>query len=263
MSIACENTSDKHALWVITSVFNALFAFIILVEIILLCRRFPICKYKTSRECDTEFILVYLLRKEYKRVKTELISVSPNLQQGSVSSNLQQDANLQQCVDYYKRQILRSPRSTGLYLGTKSKDDFDEWYINLVIHTERAPHKFSKQMERHEIYDVYMKVPQESMYLKGVKDLFHPHKDTNQKYPRKILVVGRPGIGKSVLTEKIMRDWANGLNELYHDKIAFYFKFRWLSVNEMNNVTLKTFLRYGTELSNQEFEKIYEDVIRD
>ena len=307
-SIACENASDKHTMWVIISVFNALFAFIIFVEIIRLCRRFPVCKFITGEECDAQFIKDYLPRKEYKAVETELSCVSsnlqqepvssnlqqepvssnlqqepvssslqqepvssnlqqepvsPNLQQESVSSNLQQEPvspNLQQCVDNYKRQVLHSPRSTGLNLGTSSRDDFDELYINLVIHTERAPHKFSKDMERHEIYDVYMKVPEKAARLEEVNDLFYPNKDTKQKDPRKILVVGRPGIGKTVLTEKIMRDWASRVDKSYHDKIAFYFKFRWFNEKDKEDMTLKTFLHNGTQLSDKEFEKIYEEI---
>ena len=361
-SIACENASDKHTMWVIISVFNALFAFIIFVEIIRLCRRFPVYKYITGKECDAQFIKDYLPRKEYKAVETELSCVSSNLQQEPVSSNLQQEpvssnlqqepvssnlqqepvssnlqqepvssnlqqepvssnlqqepvssnlqqepvssnlqqepvssnlqqepvssnlqqepvssnlqqepvssnlqqesvsSNLQQCVDNYKRQVLHSPRSTGLNLGTSSRDDFDESYINLVIHTERAAHEFSKDMERHEIYDVYMKVPEKAARLEEVKDLFYPNKDTKQKDPRKILVVGRPGIGKTVLTEKIMRDWASRVDKFYHDKIAFYFKFRWFNEKDKEDMTLETFLHDGTQLSDKEFEKIYEEI---
>ena len=318
-SIACENTSDKHTMWVIISVFNCGFALIILAEIIRLCRRFPIWKYIIGTKCDIEFITIYLLKKKYMREESELTSVSsnlqlapvisnlqqesvssnlrqrsvsshlpqgqgcvssnlqqepvspnlqqesvsPNLQQEPVSSNLQQESvssNLQQCVDDYKRQVLRSPRSTGLNLGTNSKDDFDELYINLVIHTERAAHEFSKDMERHEIYDVYMRVPENATRLEEVKDLFYPNEDTKQKYPRKILVAGRPGIGKTVLTEKIMRDWASRVDKFYHDKIAFYFKFRWFNEKDKEDMTLETFLHDGTQLSDKEFEKIYEEI---
>ena len=372
-SIACENASDKHTMWVITSVFNALFALIIFVEIICLYRRFPVYKYIAGKECDTQFIKDYLPRKEYKAVETELPcvssnleqepvspnlqqepvspnlqqvsvssnlqqepvslnlqqepvspnlqqesvssnlqqepvssnlqqepvssnlqeepvssnlqqeSVSPNLQQEPVSSNLQQEPvssnlqqesvspnlqqesvspNLLQYVDDYKKQVLRSPRSTGLNLGTSSKDDFDELYINLLIHTERAPHKFSKDMERHEIYDVYIKVPEKATRLEKVKDLFYPNKDTKGKFPRNILVVGRPGIGKTVLTEKIMRDWASGVDEFYYDKIAFYLKFRWFNAKDMKDMTLKSFLRNGTQLRDEKFEKIYEEIAK-
>ena len=302
-SVPCENASDKHTIWVIISIFNTVFAFVIFVEIIYLCRRFPVCQLIRGKKCDIEFIVVHLLQKKYKHDEPELTSVSTNLPQedgsssliqkasdssnvrqrfvssktqpGSVSSKVQKksassnvqpesicvNSNLEQSVNYYKGQVFLSPRSTGLNLGTNSKDDFNEMYINLIVQTERAPHKFSKHMERHEIYDVYMKVPRDSIHLEEVKDLFYPNRDTKQKCPHKILVIGRPGIGKTVLTEKILLDWANELDPFYHDKIAFYFKFRWFNNNQIP-VTLKTFLCNGTQLSNEKFEEIYEEITK-
>ena len=234
--IKCQNevASDKHTLWKIITFLNALFAFIMVLELIRLCRRSPRCKCVIGRDCVTTFI-------------TSLLT----------SASL----NLQQCVDDYKKQVLHSLRSTGINLGTKSKDDFDELYINLLINTERAPHKFLRDMKRHEIYDVYMQVPSDSICLEEIKDLFYPNKDTKWKSPRNILVVGRPGIGKTVLTEKIMRDWASEVDdEFYHDKIAFYFKFRWFNEKDMKDMTLKTFLHNRTQLSDKEFETIYEEI---
>ena len=73
-------------------------------------------------------------------------------------------------------------------------------------------------MKKHEMYDVYMEVPPTSLRLEKIKDLFYPNKDTNGVIPRRILVIGRPGIGKTVLTEKIIRDWANGIDEYYCGK---------------------------------------------
>ena len=298
-SIPCENASDKHTIWMIISIFNIVSASVIFWEIIRLCQRFPVWQLIRGKKCDIEFIVVHLLQKKYKHDEPELTSVSTNLPQedgsssliqkasdssnvrqrfvssktqpGSVSSKVQKksgssnvppesvyvSSNLQQSVNYYKGQA----RSTGLNLGTNSKDDFNEMYINLIVQTERAPHKFSKHMERHEIYDVYMKVPRDSIHLEEVKDLFYPNRDTKQKCPHKILVIGRPGIGKTVLTEKILLDWANELDPFYHDKIAFYFKFRWFNNNQIP-VTLKTFLCNGTQLSNEEFEEIYEEITK-
>jgi hypothetical protein len=58
-----------------------------------------------------------------------------------------------------------------------------------------------------------------------------------------------------------MRDWANaGVGKFYRGKIAFCFKFRWFNSNELKDMALKTFLRYGTELSDEKFERIYEDI---
>ena len=236
-SIPCENASDKHIIWVIISIFNTVFAFVIFVEIIRLCRLFPVCQYITGRKYDIEFIKVYLLRKEYMSVETEMASFS---------------LNLQQCIKDYK----------SFRLNNVPKPNLNELYINLLIETERAPHKFLKDMERHEIYDVYRKVPRHSICLEEVKDLFYPNEDTKQECPFKILVVGRPGIGKTVLTEKIIRDWANELDAYYHDKIAIYLKFRWFSVNQREKMTLKSFLRDGTQLSNEKFQAIYEEITK-
>ncbi len=238
-SAVCENPSAhvKNILRDMVSSVNTVFALIMVLEMNLLRKRFPKCNY-------TEFIVVHLLRKQYAPV--EQIELTPLT------------ANLQECIHFYKGQVLCSPRSTDVISAPTTS--FDDLYVNLVIHSERAPHNFPKRIEqRHQIYDVYMKVPNGSIRLHDVKDLFYPNKDTKGKFPKRILAVGRPGIGKTVLTEKIMRDWAgNRVDECYYEKIAFSFKFRWFNGNEQNAITLKTFLRNGTRLSDEKFDKIYE-----
>ena len=140
----------------------------------------------------------------------------------------------------------------------------DDLHVDVIIHTERAEHKFSKNMERHEIYNVYMEVPPTSLRLEKIKDLFYPNEDTNGITPRRILVIGRPGIGKTVLTEKIIRDWANGIDEYYCDKIPLFFKFRWFNMDKLTNLTIKTFLQIGTEfLSEENFKGIYEEITKE
>ena len=235
---SCENStvSAKQSCWVVVSVLNTGFALIIFVEMIRLCR---------IPSCDTEFITDYLLRKQYRHVQP------PHASDGVALEPL----NLQECIHFYKGQVLASSRTTAVFYGPKTS--LHDLYIDLVIHTERARHNFSKNMQRHEIFDVYMKVPPNSIRLKEVKDIFYRNKDTKGN-PRKILAVGRPGIGKTVFTEKILYDWAKEVDEFYRGKIAFYFKFRWFNSTEPIGMTLKTFLRYGTELSDEEFEGIYE-----
>ncbi len=236
--IACENSSasEKQLWWVIVSVFNIAFAVAMLVELIILCRQSPIT---WSWNSDTEFITVYLLAKQYFHIDLKAV-------------------NLEECINFYKRQVLEPSRTSDVIYGPRSC--LDDMYIKLLIHSERAQHKFSKNMQRHEIFNVYMEVPQHSINLEEIKDLFYPNKDTKGGYPHRILAVGRPGIGKTVLTEKVMCDWANGIDECYCGKIAFYFKFRWFNLNELKDITLKTFLRYGTGLSDEKFESIYEHI---
>jgi GTPase SAR1 family protein len=250
-TVACENpsTRDKNILWVIVLIFNIGFASIMVFEMIRLSLLFPKCDY-------TQFIVGYLLQNQYSPVAIELAAVDINLQESEESVG----ANLQECIYFYKKQVLRSPRSTDIISAPKTT--LDDLYVHLIVHSERAPHKFAEKMQRHEIYDVYMQVPRNSISLKDVKDLFYPNEDTKGKSPKTILAVGRPGIGKTFLTEKIMHDWAGTANECYDDKIAFHFKIRWFNENERNNINLKAFLRYGTGLSDEKFDRIYEYITK-
>ncbi len=251
-SIACENsTASEKQIWsMIVSVLNTIFALITLGEVIyLIWRRFPIlsCRCEVGWSCDTEFIAIYLLRKRYVRVKHGLSIV---------------EDNIALCVDFYKRQVLN--RSCGPDICYGQKTDLDDMYVNVIIHTGRAQHRFLEEMERYEIFHVYMKVPESSIRLDEIKDLFYPNEDTKGKFPRTILAVGRPGIGKTVLTEKIIRDWANEIDGFYGGKITFSFKFRWFNIiDEYRNLSLKTFLRYGTGLSEEEFEGIFEEILKE
>jgi hypothetical protein len=246
--IACESsTASEKQLWsVIVSVLNTAFALIILWEVIYLWRRFPTlnCRSDIGWSSDTEFITEHLLRKQYVRVVHEL----------SIS--------LVSCIEFYKQQVLNPSYAPDICY--KEKTDLNDMYTDVIIHTGRAQHHFLKEMDRHEIFNVYKEVPESAIPLEKINDLFYPNKDTKGKSPRTILAVGRPGIGKTVLTEKIIRDWANGIDEFYRDKIVFLYKFRWFNIiDELQNLSLKTFLRYGTGLSEEKFESIFEEILKE
>ncbi|XP_028400895.1 NACHT, LRR and PYD domains-containing protein 3-like [Dendronephthya gigantea] len=249
-SVKCTNSAakDKQFWLTIVSVCNGFNAIIALAEVIyLLVKRFACFAPQSSVawSCDLQFIIEHFLREQHVPDEVELISISnctPNSR------------------DIYKRKVLQLGLTPDINYGSKHTP-LDDMFIDLVIHTEQAPHKFSKGMDRHEIYDVYTKVPKNSLHLTEIKELFYPNKDTKDTIPSTILVIGRPGIGKTVLTRKIMQDWAKGDDEIYHNKIAFYFKFRWFNLAQMQHVTLKKFLQFGTELQNEdEFESIFEEI---
>ncbi|XP_028413219.1 NACHT, LRR and PYD domains-containing protein 3-like [Dendronephthya gigantea] len=169
------------------------------------------------------------------------------------------DHNLE-CINLYKEKVSAQSLSSDITYGPKT--GLDDLFIDVVIHTERARHNFPTKMDRHEIFDVYMKVPDDSIRLEKVKDLFYPNKDTEGNRPRKILAVGRPGIGKTVLTEKIMRDWAKQIDEFYSGMIAFHFKFRLFNRPEWHHDNLKNFLRFGTAC-DEEFERIFDYITKE
>ena len=239
--VTCTNSAaqDKQFWGTFVSVCNVIFAIITLAEVIYLIRhQFPPSDTLSNApwSCDSQFITEYFLRKQY----------------------LSEDIELTNSIDIYKQNVLKVSLTHDINYGPNTS--LDDMFIDVVIQTGQAPHKFSKGMTRHEIYDVYMEVPKHSIRLKEIKDLFYPNKDTKGNSPRTILALGRPGIGKTVLTRKIMRDWANRIDAFYHGKIAFLFKFRWFHFEKLQNITLKKFLQFGTELSEDEFESAFEEI---
>ena len=242
--VECQNSTakDKQFWGTLVSVCNLSFAIITLAEVIYLI---GCCNTRSnvSWSCDSQFITKYFLRKQYIASEDDKFT-------GVLSS-----------TDVYKEKIKNYSLTPDINYGPNTMTSLDDMFIDVVIQTEQAPHTFSKRMTRHEIYDVYMEVPEYSIRLEEIKDLFYPNKDTKGNSPRTILALGRPGIGKTVLARKIVRDWANGIDGFYDGKIVFFFKFRWFNFDNLHNVTLKKFLHFGTAgVKEDEFEAIFEQI---
>ena len=274
--VTCKNAtaSEKWLTGIIVAVLNSIVAAVILGEVIYLLPRLPIFNryYGVGWSCDSKFVIEYLLGKPYNvpgenEPLTNIENNPPDYstQDYSTPDSFAENDSIQHfrtedCINFYKQQVLNRCRGTDINYGSKAC--LDDFYIDVVIHTERAQYEFSKEMNRHEIYDIHTEVPSNSIRLENIKDLFYPNEDTKSNFPRSILANGRPGIGKTVLTEKILRDWANEIDEYYSDKIAFFFKLRWFNDN-LTNLSLKTFLQLGTRLNEEKFESIYEEIAKE
>ena len=110
----------------------------------------------------------------------------------------------------------------------------DKIYVHVVIVQGRATHKFAKG--RWEQLKEYPPDPDERLFKKPGDIIDRKHIN--------VLVVGRPGIGKTSLSTKLLRLWASGeaFNGDEHDKaefnIVFLVKFR-----RFNNDNAKLSLR--------------------
>ena len=140
-------------------------------------------------------------------------------------------------------------------------------HVDLVIHTRRTQYEFGKETKRHEMHDMftYRCTSSQCIKIEKTADLFKEETDTNGEIPRKILVVGRAGIGKTMLTRKIQYDWANDISEVYRGKILFYYQLRWFNIEAWHNMTVEEFLRHGTEhfSRNSNFETIFQQILED
>ncbi|XP_078361506.1 uncharacterized protein LOC144645842 [Oculina patagonica] len=120
--------------------------------------------------------------------------------------------------------------------GESTKDlNIDKIYTNLVLHPKRAQYDFPEDREEQlKVYPRPKDLDAENLKPKGPEDIV----DTENK---KILIIGRPGIGKSLFSTKFLRDWASGkiFNDTQdtelHFNIAFLIKFRRFNVKSSNS----------------------------
>ncbi len=135
-----------------------------------------------------------------------------------------------------------------------------EIYVNVVIQEGREQRNaYPETFDRHEIYQSHLKTPSDVTQLTNTADIFKPKKDDqNQTYPRTILVIGRPGIGKTVLTKTLLYQYGLKEDEFWHEKIVILLQFR-----TFNNktITLRQMLGHGEGLSADSFQIVYESVL--
>ncbi|XP_078355852.1 uncharacterized protein LOC144640629 [Oculina patagonica] len=113
----------------------------------------------------------------------------------------------------------------------------EDIFVDLVIYTGRAEH-VGDLLERHGIFDIYLKPQRGAVPINNIEELFLPNVDTQD--PRKILVVGRAGIGKSLLCRKLSLDWSEG--DLLPDNgfgFMFLVQFRWFNTRTTEKISLK------------------------
>ena len=149
----------------------------------------------------------------------------------------------------------------------------DEIYINVIIQEGReSTLTYNSQLKnRHEWYDTHLNKPKYAISLSKASNLFQPMKNS-ETLPKTILVVGRPGIGKTLLTKKILNEWKNAgkhesnqdipqddqkASEFWSDKIVILIQFR--DFND-SKTSLRKMLKYahGLNVSRAEIDSIFE-----
>ena len=127
------------------------------------------------------------------------------------------------------------PRNPGEETTTKDLT-LDQIYTNLVIIPNRAKYNFST--DRQEQLKIYPRSHDEESQPKSLEDLLN-----NEN--KKVLIVGRPGIGKTLCCIKLLRDWAcenfkATSNAQIQFDAAFFVRFR--RFNSANDLSLRELL---------------------
>ena len=141
-----------------------------------------------------------------------------------------------------------------------SHRELKKMYVNVIIQAGRAISK-RKFKDRHETYEAHLEKTEKATKLKNRADLFE-FTSTSVDNPRSttsVLVVGRPGIGKTVLTKMMLYDWQQQESKFWHDKIVILIRFRCFNTGE---VSLQKLLQKsdglkGTNIS-ADFTEIYD-----
>ena len=186
---------------------------------------------------DKEFCTVYLLRKR-KRIRKFVTKVrdrfNPDIQE------------LFQLKDDFG----------GVDISLRPLEDI---YVNVVIQEGREHRNaYPETFDRHRIFQCHLEAPSDVTKLTSTADIFKPKKDDQkQTYPRTILVIGRPGIGKTMLTRKLLQQWKLREDEFWNEKIIILIQFRTF---DNKNITLRQMLGHGEGLSSDDFETVYQSI---
>ena len=182
---------------------------------------------------DIEFCCVYLLRKR-KNIR-ELIT--------NIRENISDDT-------FYLDDDFGGKRCSCRRL--------EDIYVNVMIQEGRALGTSHKGLQnRHKIYEAQFATRLvDKTTLKETADLFEP---MPKKCPRTILVVGRPGIGKTLLTQNIFYQWKRQVSRFWHGKIVILIRFRTFN---KGLTSLREMLRHskGFNMSSADFNSFYEYV---
>ncbi|XP_066023864.1 nucleotide-binding oligomerization domain-containing protein 1-like [Pocillopora verrucosa] len=126
----------------------------------------------------------------------------------------------------------------------------DQIYTNLVVVPDMAEYDFTE--DRRNNLQIYARSGEKNETPRGPEDILN-HENKN------ILIVGRPGIGKTLSCTKILRDWAS--NKVFHktpdDKIhcdvAFFVKFRLF--NAATDLSLRELMTRSTYSPRDELDE--------
>ena len=176
-TVECVNPTAyvKKLFGTIVFVINIIFTVVIIGEVIFLSQRLPVfsCPSRADWRSDTEFVHSYFLRKEYRNVPDEIQLTSekcnPNvfdeIELASEECNPYVPDEIElssESIRVYKQHILNLNRSH--YINYIAKTTLDNLHVDVVIHTGRAE-RIPERMKRHEIYDVYTKIPPKALRL--------------------------------------------------------------------------------------------------
>ena len=222
----CHNTraTEKFGRSVALTVFNGIWAIFALIELVW---NFSRAWNGPQFMCDPQFYADHLRsnreqeqRQQQRQEQSEeagLLSGLRSEQQAELQAKLER---LKDCIIIRTERLedLNQPIRTRPGEGSKPKDlELDPIFVKLVIHDRIANYDFPE--DRREQLRVFPKPKSNQSEYVPWQDII----DGNNKH---ILLVGRPGIGKTILSTKLLRGSAFNEFKYQNFDVAFLVKFR-------------------------------------
>ena len=236
--VASEKSTLAAAVWLV----HAIFAFLVFVEMVYLSARVT---QNVDFSFDSEFCLKYFFHQNAG-------SVSPARFRERMKKRILEQTELLE------------PLIQGNGGNEGSRMRLDDIFLDVIIYTGRAQEEFLKECQRHLIYDFYLKPESQrgSIAINARTELFLSNLDAEN--PRKILVVGRPGIGKSLLCQRLLRDWSK--TEVFGGntkrfKYAFLFRFRSLYFESAERISLRQLLNRAAHLEGDLDDHVFQELL--
>ena len=218
----CHNTraTEKFGGSVALTVFNGIWAIFALIELVWIFSR---ARNGLQFMCDPQFYADHLRsnreqeQRQQQSEETGLLSGLRSEQQAELQAKLER---LKDCIIIRTERLedLNQPIRTRPGEGSKPKDlELDPIFVKLVIHDRIANYDFPE--DRWEQLRVFPKPKSNQSEYVPWQDII----DGNNKH---ILLVGRPGIGKTILSTKLLRGSAFNEFKYQNFDVAFLVKFR-------------------------------------
>ena len=205
---ARDKTVRFRAIWSV----NIVFINLLLGEIIYLLLR---ALKNSGFTFDNEFCVKYLIS---RRETTECVSPL-DFRERLKQRYLQQTEKLHPSISRCEQRKL-----------------IDDMFVDPVIFTGRANDDYLRILTENNLSSTQ---PQEGSLISNYEELCLPN--LNPAYRPKVLMVGCPGTGKSLLCNKLLRDWSktNAFTTTKRFDFAFLFEFRWFNSAANETISLK------------------------
>ena len=204
-------------------VVNGIFAAGILVEILYLFSQ--ACRKRDFKQ-NSKFLTSHLNPSEEFKQEEQRRELVKNKQKGTEhETNILQEF-IYNTMKRIKEDTDQPPELRSLFLSPSGKPKhltLDQIYTNPVVIPNIANYDFTEDRRRN--LEIYTKSDEKNKTLRGPEDILN-YKE------KKIYIVGRPGIGKTLWCTKLLRDWAfekifhKTSNYNIHFDVAFFFELK-------------------------------------